>query len=410
MQTDIKDFLQRVPTKPQGRKRKVDDDSDTNSQPEHKRVTRVLRPKKVESKAKIEEKVSLQDEEHPLVSIFAALETCITFHISINTKPTMHILEKQVSRMAKTTFNQFTLGQILTIWPGVFALKPAYALHGGVRIKTHEISLNEENRNIIFHSRTPEFKQKLQDWVQSHEDGLEIPSVDLPDLSENKSNFFGNKTATEKKSTVNASIGTPSAETAKTTLDNIQARLQDSPRLQKKPLLKSHANTTQPKKPSMAQLSLRQTSLFDRIKKKQARLAAEAAEKKLSKTPIEKAYEISSLRLDRVVDTLFVLLHSFPFKCSFSLREIVSTFQKSYSTNYTEEQCMRLLRILSKLVPEWCQLHSLGNVQAVLFTRARQGKPILRSYVLERIQNAEGCSEQVSQPTQQKTPLLVNEH
>ncbi|EPY50526.1 replication licensing factor Cdt1 [Schizosaccharomyces cryophilus OY26] len=338
---------------------------------------------------------------HPLEFIFSSLDICWNFHISINTKPTFHLLQQKVSSSTKSSFHLSHLAQILTIWSDAYRLRPCISQHQGRRIATYELQSPSQKPSDATSSRLQEFHDRLVKYLQTHPQIQEIPAAHLPPLPNLNSRDPKTPSLTDllhlKKSAspTKKTAGLQSEEKGEYNHDDseqnpssFEKQLESSvtPVASKSSIkLKSHSTSgAAPKKENSAQLFLRQSSLFDRVRKKQQ--VAEAKKVELSKKdPVSQKLVSEKVSLVRVVDLIFVQLSTWPSKRSFSMTELVSSIQKSISYNMSSKECIDMVQLLSSTLPSWCSIHNLGNVQVVTFAKTVQGKPYLRSQVLSEL-------------------------
>ncbi|EPX71549.1 replication licensing factor Cdt1 [Schizosaccharomyces octosporus yFS286] len=339
---------------------------------------------------------------HPLESFFSALDICWSFHISINTKPTFQILQPNVSSSIKLSFHLSHLAQILTIWPEAYRLRPCISTYQGHRVATYELQPSSQKLSSANTSRIQEFHRRLVRYFEIHPQAQNIPESELPPLPSLNQNNFGTPSLTElfrlKKTASPKKVisGGPEKEEGETDKhgytdqdpSSFEKQVESSvtPVASKSSLqLKSHGTSgVVTKKENPAQLSLRQSSLFDRVRKKQKVVEAKKIEIS-KKDPVLQKLSSEKVSLVRIIDLIFVQLSTWPSKRSFSMTELVSSIQKSLSCNTSSSECIDMVQLLASTLPSWCSIHYLGNVQVVTFTRMVQGKPYLRSQILSEL-------------------------
>ncbi|WBW72194.1 replication licensing factor Cdt1 [Schizosaccharomyces osmophilus] len=339
---------------------------------------------------------------HPLESFFSALDICWNFHISINTKPTFQLLQSKVSSSIKLSFHLSHLAQILTIWPEAYRLRPCISQYQGRRVATYELQSSSQKALDANTSRLQEFHRRLVRYLEIHPQTQDIPETQLPPLPKLNQNNPGTPSLTEllhlKKTASPTKETVCCQEKEEGESDKHNNSTQDSSSFEKQvessvtPVasksslqLKSHSTSSvATKKENPAQLSLRQSSLFDRVRKKQQ--VAEAKKIEISKKdPVLQKLSSEKVSLVRIIDLIFVQLSTWPSRRSFSMTELVSSIQKSLSCNMSLNECIDMVQLLASTLPSWCSIHHLGNVQVVTFTRMVQGKPYLRSQIVSEL-------------------------
>lgn len=340
-----------------------------------------------------------------LEKVFNAVDICVKFHLSINTKPTFVLLENKVSGLTKISFKITHLAQILTVWPESFAITPCFTIHQGKRVATYELSYPRNANLPEAFSRSIEFKRRLEKWLLEHCSETEIPAQQLqalPSLSKNTVNESSlvRKLNLEKSTSRELRIPTQTLEskfttsTAKYANELVSCSMLDSSSTLSKSVnpkinLKSHQSSSSvqnsSRKLTSSQLTLRQSSLFDRVRKKQKAMEAKKAEEFKNNLVVHTLAK-EKVSFVRIIDLIFVQLSTWPTKRSFSMSEIVTSMQMSISSSLSPDQCAKAIELLSKALPAWCTINLLGNIQVVTFSRIVNGKPYLRSQLIEELQ------------------------
>ncbi|KAJ1983290.1 hypothetical protein H4R34_001374 [Dimargaris verticillata] len=353
--------------------------------------------------------------------IFQAVEHTIMFLRGQNQTCVFHRIKKPVENMCHRTFDTMHLGQIKTLYPDAYRFEAVRYMHNGERVASVEINVQQAPvtstsgdgtgtdgasggdahlANTVFavsslEARRLHFKNQLLAHVFEHHNRflgrIKVdPVVSIDALSQWHCDFDleNDVPHVAVAALPRLELHTVSQNRVKDLLSRLKTRSTltksepglPSPVATPQPLPSCTSTISSPVADSSAPPAAKpaKLSLIERIRQKE-RERKEKAMKGLVTTPAQAAHDAMVSRLPVMADTLSFLFYA-NHKNVLRFKDMAAKLADSYKMPLSESEAMEHIRMMAKLVPQWCKVVSIGSETMLKLDRTvslRQVKDIL---------------------------------